>query len=139
MELKEKLLNLRSKKGLTQKQVAEALGITISTMTRYENGERIPKRDILEKFAEFYDVDLDYLLDNTTSFILSAQEADGSKGKADAERLIANANSLFSGGSISEEDKDIVMQALQNVYWEAKQINKKYTPKKYRKDEDDKK
>lgn len=35
---------------------------------------------------------------------------------------------------LSEQDKDAVMRALQEAYWEAKERNKeKYTPKKYRK------
>ena len=42
---------------------------------------------------------------------------------------------LFAGGDISEEDKANVMEALQEAYWEAKITNKKYTPKKYRRDQ----
>ena len=38
-------------------------------------------------------------------------------------------------GDISEDDKANVMEALQEAYWEAKIANKKYTPKKYRKEQ----
>ena len=68
-------------------------------------------------------------------FVIEANEKYGSKGKAAAKKLIENASALFAGGDISEEDKANVMEALQEAYWEAKITNKKYTPKKYRKDQ----
>ena len=41
---------------------------------------------------------------------------------------------LFAGGTLSEQDKDAVMKALQDIYWESKARNvEKYTPKKYKK------
>ena len=41
-------------------------------------------------------------------------------------------------GVHSEQDKDAVMKALQNIYWESKARNvEKYTPKKYKKTETD--
>ena len=41
---------------------------------------------------------------------------------------------LFQGGTLSEQDKDAVMKALQDIYWESKARNvEKYTPKKYKK------
>lgn len=38
---------------------------------------------------------------------------------------------MFAGGELSEGDKDAVMLALQKAYWDCKEDNKKYTPKKY--------
>ena len=37
---------------------------------------------------------------------------------------------MFTGGKLSEEDKDAVMLSLQKLYWDAKKENKKFTPKK---------
>lgn len=39
----------------------------------------------------------------------------------------------FSGGEMAEEDMDELMLAIQEAYIDAKKRNKKYTPKKYRK------
>ena len=40
-------------------------------------------------------------------------------------------SALYAGGQLSEEDKDIVMKALQDIYWESKARNaQKYSPKK---------
>ena len=41
---------------------------------------------------------------------------------------------LFAGGNIADEDLDEMMRGIQEAYWIAKEKNKKYTPKKYRKD-----
>lgn len=48
--------------------------------------------------------------------------------------LIEGMSGLFAGGTLSEQDKDAVMKALQDIYWESKARNvEKYTPKKYKK------
>ena len=36
---------------------------------------------------------------------------------------------------MAEEDMDLMMKAIQDAYWIAKEKNKKFTPKKYRTDE----
>ena len=42
---------------------------------------------------------------------------------------------MFAGGKLSEDALDGAMQALTRAYWIAKEKNKKYTPKKYRKEQ----
>jgi hypothetical protein len=61
-------------------------------------------------------------------------EHGGAKAKRDMETLLNKAGVLFAGGELSEDDKDKVMQVMNRMYWEAKENNKKYTPKKYRPD-----
>ena len=61
---------LRSEKGLTQGALAEALGISRQSVTQYENGIRIPDREVFRKFTEYFGVTADYLLgisDNRTN------------------------------------------------------------------------
>ena len=41
----------------------------------------------------------------------------------------------FSGGGLADEDLDEMMRGIQEAYWIAKEKNKKYTPKKYRKNQ----
>ena len=58
----------------------------------------------------------------------------GSRGMKQAKDLIEGMSGLFAGGTLSEQDKDAVMKALQDIYWESKARNvEKYTPKKYKK------
>lgn len=82
------------------------------------------------------DVDLNYLRNEGDEFITKASQRYGYRGAKQAEELVTEIGGLFAGGELSESDKDAVMQALQQAYWDAKKENKKYTPKKYRKDSD---
>lgn len=52
-------------KGLTQKQLADALGITEIAIQNYENNRRKPAYDILIAMADYFDVSLDYLAGRT--------------------------------------------------------------------------
>mgnify|MGYP001953171107 CR=1 FL=1 len=47
---------LRFKKNLTQSQVAKSFGISEKTLSRYENDKTTPKEELLNLFAEFYEV-----------------------------------------------------------------------------------
>lgn len=58
----EKLKELRTNSGLTQKQLAERVGITKSVISFYEQRERTPSPDILIKLAAVFHCSTDYLL-----------------------------------------------------------------------------
>ena len=58
----EKLKILRKTKGLTQGEVARALGITQSTLARFESGVRQPDVEMVVKLANYYEVTVDELL-----------------------------------------------------------------------------
>jgi putative transcriptional regulator len=51
----ENLINLRND-GRSREEVAKAVGISISTLQMYENGQRIPRDNIKIKLANFYGV-----------------------------------------------------------------------------------
>ena len=57
-----KLFKIRNKRGETQEHVAECVGITYVSLSRYENGQRMPKMDILARLAEHYGVTVDELI-----------------------------------------------------------------------------
>ncbi len=58
----EKLKELRVDKGLTQKQVAEALSVTISTLSHWECNYQEPSFKDLAALCCFYDVSADFLI-----------------------------------------------------------------------------
>ena len=60
--MNEKLRYLRKEKGVSQKVVAEALGITLSAYSNYEQGIREPNLQILASICKYFDVTADYLL-----------------------------------------------------------------------------
>ena len=62
VELGRKLRELRQANGLTQKQVAERIGVTTSVISAYENEIRLPSYPALIKLTALFDVSADYLL-----------------------------------------------------------------------------
>lgn len=61
----ERYAELREARGLSQAQLAEMLGMTVKSMSYWENGVRKPPIDKLEWLADFYGVSTDYLLGRT--------------------------------------------------------------------------
>ena len=60
---------LRNQKGITQKELADYLHISKSSVGMWEHGQRDPDTAMLLKIADFYEVTVDYLLgrESTTS------------------------------------------------------------------------
>jgi transcriptional regulator with XRE-family HTH domain len=134
MKFGDKLKDLRKEKGLTQILLAKEVGVSLRTVISYETGNSYPKkREIYSKLANFFNVDINYLLTEDEEFIANAKEKYGSRAAKQAAELVAEIGGLFAGGDLSEADKDAVMRSLQQAYWDAKEDNIKYTPKKYRK------
>ena len=137
MEFSEKIRNARRAKGWTQKDLAQATGMALRTIQNYELGARLPKkRDTYLALAKALDINEDVLLDDNASFVLRANERYGSRGARQAWDMVADLAAMWSGGEMDEEDMDAIMQAMQEAYWEAKKNNRKYVPKRYRKDEE---
>ena len=124
MTFGEKFRAEREKKGLTQQQTADGLGINRRMITRYENGISFPRtREAYKKIADFFETDVNYLLTEDEAFVMEASEQYGSRGMKQAKELIDGMSGLFAGGTLSEQDKDAVMKALQDIYWESKARN----------------
>lgn len=58
----ERLKELRLKKKLLQKDVADYLGVNRTTYVKYETGASQPDNDTLSRLADFFGVSVDYLL-----------------------------------------------------------------------------
>lgn len=57
-----KIRDIREDKDLTQTQIAQLLGTTQQTYSRYETGEIVIDIFSLEKLSNFYNTSVDYLL-----------------------------------------------------------------------------
>ncbi len=54
----------RIKKNLTQKQLAELVGVSSSTINRIETGKQVLKLDMLSKLAEVLEIQVNELLES---------------------------------------------------------------------------
>lgn len=57
----ERIKNLRQEKKMSQQEFAEAINVACSTVSMYENGERIPRDQIKLAIANLFGVTVDYL------------------------------------------------------------------------------
>ena len=60
-----RLKKLRKEKGISQLRLALDLNMNQNSISRYENREREADYETLIKFADYFDVSLDYLLGRT--------------------------------------------------------------------------
>ncbi len=54
--------NLRKKEGLTQEQLAEKLGVTNKTVSRWENGNYMPDIEMLQLLSRTFNISINELL-----------------------------------------------------------------------------
>ena len=132
MNFAQQLKDLRKEKNLTQEELAKKTGISLRTISRYELGDTLPRtKKYYEKIAEALEVDADYFLSQEANFLINARNEFGYKGAKDAEELV---NGMI--GELPDEDKATILDAMQEAFYMAKLENKKYTPKKYRIEEE---
>lgn len=62
METKDIILELRTKKGLSQDELAEKVFVTRQAVSRWENGETIPNTETLKLLSKLFDVSINTLL-----------------------------------------------------------------------------
>jgi len=65
--IKNRLRELREARGYTQLKVALDLNLNQNSISRYENGSREAGYDMLIRFADYYNVSIDYILYRTDS------------------------------------------------------------------------
>lgn len=136
MVFRDRLKEKRLAAGMTQAELAEKAGVSARTIQNYEMGTRKPRNlEVIQKIAEALRTTPDYLLGSSGAYVVAAQEKGGAKAARDIEALVSEVTGLFAGGMLSEESMDGAIKALNDAYWIAKEKNRKYTPKKYRPDE----
>ena len=74
MEFHEKLQNLRKERGLTQEELAEALFVSRTAISKWESGRGYPNIDSLKEISRFFSVSIDDLL--SSEKILSIAETE---------------------------------------------------------------
>lgn len=113
MEFGEKLYSLRTKAQISQIKMAEILGVSRQTVSKWETGNMLPEIDKLIKISDQFHVSIDYLL----------RETKPEKVSANLDRLVLR----FLG---SAQDMDAISKELVEVMRdgvidgeEGKQIN----------------
>ncbi len=111
---------LRKERGLSQKQVANDLGISQALLSHYEKGIRECGLDFLIKTAEYYEVSCDYLLGRTVQRKLASVSADDIPESDEIRHL--------KGNMINQINRKLLMNTTTVIFDLLAQIgNKKLT------------
>ncbi len=122
MAFSDNVKKLRKERDLTQRETATALGITCRTWQNYEMGVCMPRTEkTVRKIADFFEVTLSDLLSPEDYYIINASERSGSKAARELRSLLSELTALYSGGKLSEDDKDLVVKVLNEIYWDSKE------------------
>lgn len=136
MTFGEKIKTLRKSKGMSQSDLANAIGVTHRTIRGWEAEGRYPKQhDLYQKMADVFQCDVSYLMSENEAFITEASEQFGNRGAKQAQQILEQAAAMFAGGELTDEDKTAFMDEIQSLYLDSKKRAKKFTPKKYLKEE----
>lgn len=134
MSFEATLKRLRLSKGLTQGDLAKETGLAKSSISMYENGNRKPSFEVLETFADFFNVDMNTLMEAEKGIspddLTPKEEREIAHDLEDMMHSMASA--AYEGDQL--EDVEAFKATIKAAMIQAKKLAKaKYTPKKYRK------
>lgn len=108
MAFSENLQFLRSQRSVTQEQLAEQLGVSRQSVSKWEGGASFPEMNTLLQLCELYDVDLDTLLRGSVE---QAQVADTARYDAFMNSF-SKRIALSVGGIIAGMGLTVLLQGL---------------------------
>lgn len=123
MDTGKRLRELREARGLSQEEVAKAIGVGRVTYLKYENGENRPVRK-LKELSSFFKVSIDYLLGNDTPISPTGQKIDA-RTRRQLEKVLEDDELTYNGVVLNEEDKEKIKKALELAFWDIKEMNKR--------------
>ena len=141
----EKIKDRRLSLNLTQAYVADHAGITIRTISSYEKDAVKPRGLNLRRLCSVLGVSEAYLtnpeIDDVTyglkeaPYVNEVRDTYGKKAGMDMQELLDGVQTMFAGGNIPQEDKDLFFEAVMRAYMETKQDAKaRFTPNKFKGD-----
>jgi len=127
----EKVRNKREEMNLSQEQLASLVGISRRSISNYETEVKKPYYSTLRKLASALGVTIYYLQNDNIEdpqanideepYVQAAREEYGRKGQEEMASILTQAEALFAGGTITEDQKDILYQALSHAYFRNKE------------------
>ncbi|MDD6133267.1 MAG: helix-turn-helix transcriptional regulator [Selenomonadaceae bacterium] len=142
--LSENLKKARNDRHLSQRALADIIGVSQQTVGSWEVGRTSPDNEMLKKLASFFNVSVDYLLGRTGEPHTIAKGSSSTDLTPKEEREIEHdledminsmASAAYESDNGEQEDIEALQATLRAAMIQAKRIaKKKYTPRKYRKD-----
>lgn len=130
--------------NLSQTELAQLTGISERSLYTDEQLGTLPRKSNIRKLADALHISVSYLLDDEETdtqsridedmFLAEARKRFPTKGAKEAQEVLGRVSSLFAGGDLDEDAKDVFFQALTAVYMDSKKnAEEKTTSENYRK------
>ncbi|MGF9601354.1 helix-turn-helix transcriptional regulator [Bacillus subtilis] len=144
MTVGQRIKAIRKERKLTQVQLADKANLSRSYLADIERDRYNPSLSTLESVAGALGVQVsaivgeeDVIKEEPVEYN-AKEEKDIAKRMEEIRRDLENSDGLsFSGEPMSPEAIESLMEAMEHIVRQTQRINKKYTPKKYRKDDQD--
>lgn len=147
MNIGDRIKSKRKEKRLTQKELSDLVNVSAQVISNWERDYTHPDYDDVARLSEVLNCSSDYLLGRTdkkesgvsyTAPLTKKDEQDIAKRLEQIKSDIEHTDGLaFDGEPLSKEAQESFLEAMEYVVRTTKKINKKYTPKKYRKENKD--
>lgn len=137
----EKFEALLKKYGVTAYRVSKETGVTTATLTSWKQGKYTPKREKLQKIADYFGVTVEYFTgeekNDDPHELTSKDERDIAKDMESIRNKLLNGSDgplSYDGEPIPEEDAELLLGQIELMMRRLKPINKeKYNPNKNKK------
>lgn len=106
---KDKIKFLRKHQELSQAQVAKEINVLQSAYSHYEQGISEPNFETLKKLANFFDVSIDYLLENDRGSLETMETVD-------FESLILHGNYTIKSKFPTAEDRKMLSTIVNAIF-----------------------
>ena len=111
----ERLRTLRESVRLSQVKLAKEFGISQPSLARYETGDTITPPDVLLKFADYFDVSMDYIFGRTDNPKGATYENHVNIGMNNPEMARFVEMCFEPGSAMNERLKETLVQMLLEV------------------------
>lgn len=120
----ERIRNTREDMDILQQELADAVEMNVSVLSRIEKGTRPIRDDELKKIAQKLGVTTDYLIGNTPPPTPSHPRIDA-RTRRQLEKVLDDDNLTYNGVVLNGEDKEKVKKALELIFWDVKEKNRR--------------
>ncbi|MBQ3499873.1 MAG: helix-turn-helix domain-containing protein [Oscillospiraceae bacterium] len=130
MDTKDVILELRTKKGISQDELAEKVFVTRQAVSRWENGETVPNVETLKLLSKFFDVSINTLLGSPRELICQccgmpledsniSREADGFLNEDYCKWCYADGEYMYHD---MDELIEVCVKTMSNEHFTAEQV-----------------
>jgi len=107
MTFSEKIFELRKSRGWSQEELAERLGVTRQSVSKWEGGDSVPDVDKIVDLSELFGVSTDYLL----------KDRAGSPTEEPVVRAAASHDPESAESRVQGDRRHRIILAIQGVFW----------------------